>query len=187
MGKDAEKRVVEIANHYGWYRHKYGDVRYCIHCHKPQPKSERAPDYAVAPIATWVEAKNNDAKGRWSWIELLADGDRSNQRDWLLEKGGWLFIELGLGRAPNGKGAWLVPFKLWVEQVEPVLLEKGMRSLRYTQKQKAKPGADEFLHKWALAWETNVGWTIPDGHVWWRALADRTEDLLLEVLPKCQN
>lgn len=186
MAKEAEKRVVALANHYKWYRHKYGDVRYCIHCEKALPKTENAPDYAIAPIYTWVEAKNSvPSTGRWNWTEIAADGDRKNQRAWLIENGGWLFIELGEGRAPKEKGAFLVPFKSWLREVEPFLIEKGYKSIRLREKRN-RPGADTLLAKWALEWEPNVGWTIPNGHVWWIALADRIELLLREVLPKCQ-
>lgn len=187
MAKEAEKRVVALANHYNWYRHKYGDVRYCVHCHQALPKTERAPDFAIAPVFTWMEAKNNNSSGRWPWVEIGPEGDRVNQREWLIENGGWLFIELSEDDAhgSKGRGAFLVPFKSWLSEVEPYLIEKGYKSLRLSESRK-RPGADTLLVKWELEWETNVGWVIPDGHVWWKALADRIEVVLREVLPKCQ-
>lgn len=171
MGKDAERRLVSMANHFNWYRHKYGDVRKCKHCGEILPKTENAPDYAVAPIFTWVECKNNNSTGRWRWVEISEDGDRSNQRKWLLREGGWLLIELGLERAPKGKGAWLVPFRKWVKDIEPVLEAKGMKSIRYRES-RGRPGADTILAGYECEWLPNVGWIPRNGHAWWKALYD---------------
>jgi len=182
--KQAETRVRWMSNWYRYYAHKYGDVRYpvCANCHTQfticpvckqkwvLPKSENAPDFAVGMVYTYIEAKNNDKTGRWGWTEISETGDRANQRKWLLDKQGWLFIELGLGRAPKGKGAWLIPFVRWVQDIEPKLDMLGMKSIRKETKGK-RPGADELLAGYQLEWHSG-GWVIPDHHAWWHRLHD---------------
>lgn len=184
--KEAEKRVVAFAKHYGYYRHKYGDVRKCLHCQGLLPKTENAPDYAIAPIFTWIEAKNSaKSTGRWNWAEIGPEGARKNQRAWLIREGGWLFIELiniqeeGQVWADN-RGAFLIPFKSWLKDVEPILLKLKMKSIRLDTKAN-RPGADSLLAQWALVWEPNVGWLPPAGHIWWTALAIRIHNELDKV------
>lgn len=177
--KQAEGSFVDLANFYNYFHHKYGDVRACPHCHKNLPKSENAPDYAAGIVYTYVECKNSNASshGIWKWTELLPDGARANQRKWLETNGGWLFIVLGIGRAPKGKSAYLLPFEIWSQVVEPYLLSKEMRSIRRETIGDRK-GADEFLADYRLEWKPNEGWVIPDGHIWWLSLRVRLESQL---------
>ena len=165
--KAAEQAWSKLCTYHDWYRHKYGDVRYCIHCSRPLPKTENAPDYACGLVYTYIEAKNSTKIGTWRWVEIAQDGERKNQREWLLEHGGWLFIVLGEGRAPKGKSAYLVPFEDWVDLIEPFLIELKMASIRKETKGK-RPGADVFLDDYRLIWLTNQGWVIQKGHPWWR-------------------
>ena len=166
--KRAESSFKETLKAYDWRWHKYGDVRYCIHCHKPLPKSENAPDFSAWVVYTWVECKNSNSTGRWVWTEISEGGDRANQRAWLIENGGWLYIELGTGRAPKGKSAYLVPFKHWLNRIEPFLIENGMKSIR-KETIGNRPGADDFLALWRLDWR-NSHWEIPKNHYWWYSL-----------------
>ena len=170
MTKEAEKRVVAFAKHYDYYRHKYGDVRRCLHCQGLLPKTENAPDYAIAPIYTWVEAKNSDSTETWKWHEIGPNGDRKNQRRWLIENGGWLFIELSTegARGSEGRGAFLIPFKSWLKEVEPILLKSGQKSIGLVSKR--NPGADSLLAEWSMIWLPNVGWIPDNNHIWWEAL-----------------
>lgn len=181
MTKEAETRWGDIVNLYGWFRLKFGDVRYtvCPHCNfrYTLPKGKKRPDFIVAPVFTYVEAKNNDARGTWKWTEIGEGGDRKLQREWMQEHGGWLFIELGTGRAPKGKGAWLIPWQRWENDIEPVLIANEQMSLRHRTyynndgtRRGGIFGADHLLAGYELVWETNVGWTIPKGHIWWRLL-----------------
>lgn len=186
--KKAEKRWRDISNQYGFYSYKFGDVRYCVHCNKALPKSELKPDFVTAPIYTWIECKNNQSNGTWGWTEIAADGERKNQRDFLNENGGWLFIELGRGRAPKGVSAWLVPWPTWVNYVEPMLTQNNQASIRRTAiknqdgtNRAGMLGADELLFGYELSWETNTGWVIPDKHPWWNALHKKMIDELAKV------
>lgn len=182
MTKQAEVRVRDMTNHYSWFRHKYGDVRYCKHCGIPLPKSENAPDFYVSQIGDWIEAKNNDATGTWKCSEIFEGGERQNQRRKLQEEAGWLFIELADGNAPKNAGAWLVPWDCWETNIETYLKDQGMKSIRrettYLKCGKVKRyGADILFADYELRWEPRTGWTIPKNHPYWKRLRDKIEDL----------
>lgn len=177
--KIGEEFFRAIAKHHAWYWHKYGDVRYCMNCHQPLPKSENAPDFAVGFLHTWVEAKNSDASDTWRWTEIAEDGARANQRKWLLENKGWLFIVLGPGPAPGKRSGYLIPFHTWVEEIEPILIDQRLMSIRRDAYGK-RPGADQYLARWRLDWEKG-GFVIPPLHEWWRVLKGQLLSQLLEV------
>jgi hypothetical protein len=192
MAKQAEKRIRDITNHYSWFRHKYGDVRYCIHCKKPLPKTERAPDFYVSQIGDWIEAKNNDSTGTWKCSELFKDGERANQRQFLIDNVGWLFIELSDGHGPSNTAAYLISFDDWLYDVERVLEDNDMKSIRRETTYKKdgtvnRYGADELMFGFELIWEAHNGWVIPDGHPYWYHLKYKLEEelgIVNEHLPK---
>lgn len=188
MTKSAEKSWRRLAKHHGIFWHKYGDVRYCIHCKKPLPKAELKPDFVVAPIVTYVEAKNNDGTGTWKWTELQEGGSRENQRNFLKENNGWLFIELGEGNAPKNKQAWLIPWFIWEEELEPMLIDADQKSIRHKTKynkdgefRSGHVGGDLLFTAYALEWEPNTGWTVPRGHMWWRAMKSAFQAKMIEL------
>lgn len=178
MTKEAEARVRALTNYYKWFKHKYGDVRYCNVCHSALPKSENAPDFYIAQIGDWVEAKNSDASGAWNCSEIYEDGARKNQRAFLIENKGWLFIELSDGKSVKDKSAYLVPFGAWLGIIEPKLIKKGMKSIRRTTTYNKdgsirRIGADILLDNYKLEWIPTVGWTIPAGHFYWTILKEK--------------
>lgn len=197
--KQAETELRKLARGLNYGSRKYGDVRQtvclycksiistCPRCHKPllQPKSENAPDYSVWPIYTWVECKESGADGRWGWTEISENGARANQRRFLIENGGWLFLLLGNGRVSkdrdkSGRSAYLIPFKSWLEEIEPALEEHEMKSIKKEEMRGGKPAGDDLLAKWRLDWGSD-GWEIPKGHIWWYALKKRAMSLLEEI------
>lgn len=187
MTKEAEKRVRDLTNHYKWYRHKYGDVRYCNVCHSPLPKTENAPDFYVAQIGDWVEAKNSDASGTWKCSEIYEDGARKNQRRFLTENNGWLFIELSDGTGVKDKSAYLVYWRDWLEDVEVELIARDMKSIGRTttfnkDESIRRIGADILLNKYALDWVPTVGWTIPVNHDYWRRLKEKLSAELNKII-----
>ncbi len=181
MVRAAETRLRALSKHWNWFAHKYMEAKRvaCNTCRQPIPNcpkcgnpliqitSEKIPDFVIAWGFTYVECKNSDSTGRWKWREIY-DGDRVHQREWLLKEGGWLFIELGLQPAPNGKSAYLIQMLSWVREVEPILLEKDMKSIIKTST-KSRPGGDELMPNYRLEWE-NGKWQIPKGHPWWVTL-----------------
>lgn len=192
--KHAEEALREMLNAYGWDHRKYGDVRYpnCPRCHTVfttcpickekwvLPKSENAPDMSAGEY-NWFECKNSNATGSWAWTEISETGKRSNQRKFLLERAGksWLFIVLGTGRAPKGKGAYLIPFDEWVGVVEPQLTYMNMKSLVFEATQR-RVCADHFLSSYRLSW-LKGHWEIPDGHIWWLRRYAHLQAQLLEA------
>ena len=189
MRKAAEKRVRELTNYHGWYRHKYGDVRYCPYCRHPLPKSEKAPDFYVSQVGDWIEAKNSDSTGTWKCSELYEGGEREAQREFLLKNHGWLFIELGTGNAPANKQAWLVSFLYWVDIIEPTLHELNMMSIRrLTTSNKdgsvRRPGADLLLRGYELAWLPKEGWYIEAWHPYWKHLSEKLRKEFVKTLQK---
>lgn len=177
--KAAEVAFREMAKRYNFKWHKYGDVRYCIHCHKALPKSEQAPDFSLWEVYNWVECKNSDSTGRWNASELMEGGSREKQREFLLENDGWLFIVLGTGRAPKGKSAFLLSFSDWINRFEPILEHNNMRSIRKSSKGN-RPGADLLLQSYRLEWHDG-GWNIPNGHPFWWHLYQQVSTLKLKL------
>lgn len=182
MAKEAEAAFTKMIRGLGFFSHKYGDARRCFQCGAIQPKSERAPDYAIAPIFTWVECKNSDSTGRWNWAsDIGPNGARKPQRQFLIENGGWLFIELGQGRAPDGRGAWLIPFKDWLV-AEDLLLASDILSLKFEavgqpHHKNYRPSATEWLgNDFRLVWKKG-GWSIPAHHVFYVKILFRLEEL----------
>lgn len=179
--KKAETEFQDMMGRYHNFRHKYGDRRYCMVCKTLQPKSELKPDYAAAPVFTWVECKEAFEKGknagRWSWKEIYEGGESENQRNWLIENGGWLFLLVGKGRVSSDKNkssrsAYLIPFKTWIDKIEPDLLLHKMGSIGHNGMRGGKPGATALLADWRLDW-VDGGWSIPEQHDWWYALEKR--------------
>lgn len=184
MARKSAESYFTATFHDPWYRHKYGDVRYCIHCKKALPKSESAPDYSLGMPVFWVECKNNDRSGRWTWKELVCG--REKQRQFLIDNDGWLYIVLGTGRMPKGKSAYLVPIRAWVEEIEPVLLDKNISSFGKVASlnkdgscRVGSIGGDDLLSDWRLEW--NKKFIIPKGHEFWHIYMDKLEESLKMV------
>lgn len=178
--KRAEKEFVQAQKRYDFDMHKFTDRKWvhCPRCHFGflLPKGENVVDYILWTLGFWVEVKESNSEGRWEWVELLPDGEHSNQRDFLIEHDGWLYLQLGMGRAhPNreksGRSAYLIPFYEWRYEIEPYLLEHGRRSIR-KETIGSRPGGDVLLAKWRLDW-VDGKWDIPIGHPFWWELFNR--------------
>ena len=180
MGGNSEPEFRAMVKGYGWGWHKYGDVRYCIHCHQALPKSEMMPDFMVSLRPIYVEVKNSDKTGKWNWrADIGPEGAREMQRQFLIENDGWLFIELGLGRRPKGFSAYLLRMNSWIADVEP-FLEQASLPRQDTPK---LIGADNIMGDWKLQW-LKGRWTIPNKHAWWYYLHSQTQALLESIEEK---
>ena len=93
---------------------------------------------------------NDDQRFRLSTWEDRAKGRYS-----------WLFLELGKGRAPKGRSAYLIPFKEF-QRLEEELLAQGQKSIQ--KETKRNPGGDEMFGFWKLDWIKEVGWILPENH-----------------------
>jgi len=129
-------------------------------------KAMTMPDFVVARNWFYVEAK----QGGDSWDIKDFTPTQITVMDENTRKGGegYLFLELGLGRAPDGRSAWLVPWKPWTMIMDKMLSE-GTHSLRFEQTARSRmPLAKDVLRGFELEWESG-GWTIPKSHVFWQA------------------
>ena len=173
MGGASEPQFRAMIKALGWGWHKYGDVRYCIWCHKPLPKSELMPDFMVNIKPIFVEVKNNDKSGKWNWrADIGPEGARKAQRAFLIENDGWLFIELGLGRRPKDFSAYLLPMSTWLE------IEQGLEQSSLPREDTSRLlGGDTVLRIFGLTWGNGV-WNIPKGHVWWYHLQVQIKSVL---------
>lgn len=152
----------------GYYVHKWGDVRYghCPKCNTffPLPKAEKKPDFLIALQYRFIEAKG--AGNSWHF-----DGDfRPNQREFMdaNEDLSWIFVEIGEGKAPKGKKAFLLPWKNW-KIIEDKLLKENMKSIIFesTEKSRVFTVDSVFDISYCLVWENGL-WNIPQEHIWWK-------------------
>lgn len=154
--------------HYGYYVHKWGDARYahCPFCNKTfvLPKAEKKPDFLVAKNYVYVEAKG--AKDSWNY----ADDFRPNQVEFMNAnpRNSWIFVEMGTGRAPEGKLAFLMPWTEWLDIAEQ-LEATGYKSVLFEQTSRSKaPAIRQYVPEdYFLQWN-NSQWKIHNNHPWWR-------------------
>lgn len=173
--KRNEEQFGKMARRYAFYAHKWRDRTYirCPNCHKTimfcpyckgsllLQKAQTKPDFLMAMAYVYVEAKG--ATDRWPFSESIRD----NQRIVAEEHETWLFLEIGTGRAPNGKEAYFVPWSIWAE-IEAKLIEDKIHSLVFESTKRSKnPTAREILGDYALEWNSG-GWAIPSQHYFWK-------------------
>jgi len=169
--KRNEKVFKDMANYYKFYAHKWRDRGYvsCPQCHRSLTfcpyckgdllleKAETKPDYLLAMDYVYIEAKG--AENSWAFTSSIRD----NQRKVAKEHETWLFLEIGPGRVPKGKQAFLVPWNEW-EFIEKELLEMNYKSLIFEKTERSRmPTARQMLGRWELVWESG-NWTIPNNH-----------------------
>lgn len=126
-----------------------------------------------------VEVKQGSGKyGRWAFASDEA-GIRANQREIMNEhleisQIDWVFIVLGIGRAPNGRGAFLVPWPAW-KKIEAQLLASGQRSIRFDGGRQIT--AKDILKPYALEWANRVdsisGWSLAHQHPFYKFINDK--------------
>lgn len=160
--KKNENDFGKMMRKHGYYAHKWGDVRYCPYCHTPLPKAEKKPDFLIATQYAFVEAKG--AGNSWHF-----DGDfRPNQREFMDANihRSWVFVEIGEGRAPTGKTAFLMPWAGW-KTIEDMLLSMGFKSVVFLKADRTKvPAIQEYVpSNFFLTWKSGT-WTIPLDHPW---------------------
>jgi hypothetical protein len=123
------------------------------------------PDYVIAPEYMFVECKQEGE----SWSILDFTSTQISVLNGPVQKGGegYLFLELGDGNAPDGRGAWLVEWRKWLE-IQHNLLEANCKSLRFESTSRSSmPTASGALMGYELEWQTG-GWAIPEEHPFWQ-------------------
>jgi hypothetical protein len=153
------------------WAHKWADMRACPHCGQLLYKVEDNVDYTmiVGNIAGLVECKQDEERFRWADEGV---GIRPGQRAWLNEwqlqrRPSWLFLEMGDGRAPKDRNAWLIWWPVWLMHEGTLELgEKKSLAWRETR-QSGGLNAVSLLADWQLDWVPNQGFVIPGKHQFW--------------------
>lgn len=137
-------------------------VRNCPYCHRELllNKAQTYPDFLVAYGWGFYEVKFGK--------ERFGKADITPNQYKVMEKcrEGWLFLEMGEGRAPAGRSAFLLPWNVWLG-IEVELEKLGVSSIVYERKSARgkSPVANELLAGFAMQWDR--GWKIPKEHVFW--------------------
>lgn len=152
--------------------HCHSLIKQCPFCKEDMllPKAFTLPDYVVSPDFHYVECK----QGRESWNILDFTPVQIKVMNAHVKTGGegYLFLLLGDGTAPKGRGAWLVEWETWLN-IQHNLLEAGCKSLRFEETERSRmPTASGALMGWELEWQTG-GWAIPEHHPYWSRKAGR--------------
>lgn len=173
--KTAERELKVLMNNINVFTHKFRDRGYiqCPTCHMSiltcprcrqdmlMPKAQSYPDYLGCADPIFIEVKFGRDRYAWEDIskiqrETLTNNDNS-----------WIFIVIGGGRVPNGRGAWLVPWDRYLE-AEVHCLAYGHKSIVFEKSDRSRvPTADEFWQPFRLEWSAG-SWSIPLGHAWWK-------------------
>jgi len=151
----------------------HNTIQTCPKCKKSMllPKASTRLDYLVA--MDWVEIECKQGEETWSLHDFT-----ENQENLLplpveeTQHPRWIFVELGTGRAPNGKEAYLIPADAFLV-IRKNLEEHQMKSVRFRRTERSKlPEARHTFGKFGLEWVTNRGWNIPEGHEFWNYTLD---------------
>jgi hypothetical protein len=125
------------------------------------PKAQTYPDYLGCADPIFIEVKFGRDRYNWEDISEI-------QRRTLTENNNsWVFIIIGGGRAPDGRGAWLVPWDEYLA-AETTCIMRDMKSIVFESTERSRvPSADEFWPHHRLEWLEGQ-WIIPYKHVWWQ-------------------
>jgi hypothetical protein len=172
--KVSEAEFKDFCKRRGIYWHKFADILQCPVCANTIWQSHRMPDFEITYLGTktLVEVKQGSGKyGVWNFADPekgIRDIQREVMDEWEDEQGvmPWLFLVLGAGRAPDGRGAFLIPWDHW-KQFEDVLLDEGQKSIRFQGGRMLT--AVELLKDYRMAWikgtdDSSSGWDLPWGH-----------------------
>lgn len=169
--KLSEHEFKDFCKKQGIYSHKFADILKCPRCFETIWQSSNVPDFEITYLGlkTLVEVKQGSGEyGAWNFANDKS-GITENQRNaldnWLNEQAvmPWLFLVLGSGRAPLGRGAFLIPWTDW-QVIEKELLTSGQKSIRFEGGRKIT--AKEKLARYQLIWEKSTdehpaGWELP--------------------------
>ena len=175
--KQSEASLGTMMRGNGYFVHKWRDrgfvscpschkaVMFCPYCRSSMllPKAQTYPDFLVAQEYSFIECKQGEES--WSITDI------SEVQEKVLDDNAdsWIFLELGTGRAPKGKQAFLIPWKRFKEDRKN-LLGSGMKSVRFenTEHSKVLTAYSVWLDC-MLNWKTGEGWKIPIYHMWYQA------------------
>lgn len=186
--KHSETSLGRMMRGHGYFVHKWRDRGFvsCPNCHTtltvcPKckgslllPKAQTYPDFLVAHSWTFIECKQGI--DNWSLLDIsetqVSVLDESNQPS-------WIFLELGPGKAPKGKQAYLIAWQEFKRIRHEIISEQNIKSVCFRRSARGRaPQADEVFAPYQLEWATLQGWTIPQTHCWWQTVW-RNNDLTI--------
>lgn len=180
--KQSEREFKEFCNRYGIDSYKYPDRRRCPACGKLLWKVNRMPDYEITHkgIKSLVEVKQGSKRWYFASEETGIRGIQREKLDDHMRRHNmpWVFLALGEGRAPNGRGAFLIPWAVW-KRTEEMLLSEGQKSIRFEGGRMKT--AKVILAEYRLVWKDS-GWSLPEGHIFWNYL----NPIQFDLSPLCQ-
>lgn len=134
----------------------------CPYCHGNtlMPKAQTYPDFIFAERPGYAEAKEGG-------LSFSFDDVTPNQWQVMGEaEDAWLFLQMGAGRAPDGRDAFLIPWQVFFKTVDD-LRSQGIQSICYQKTNRTKnPAAMDLFSIYCCAWEQG-GWIIPREHIFW--------------------
>jgi len=176
--KQSEASLGAMMRSYNYFTHKWRDrgfvscpscykaVMVCPYCHGSMllPKAQTLPDFLVATSFAYIECK----QGEESWsIKDISEVQESVLDD---NPVSFLFLELGTGRAPQGKMAFLIPWNEF-KAIRDRMIAFNKNSVRFQESKLSKmPTAREMFSDYEMVWAKSLGWQIPITHVWWKIM-----------------
>jgi hypothetical protein len=166
--KDAETEFARLCSTYNIWAHKWRNVYTCYKCgtpifdkltsqldKRPDKQRETVVDYLtfIERDPVWVECKGK--RGTTSWAFSDMDQKQRNFLDAFYKRGvpTSVFILIGSGVAPLGRGAWWIPWYEFKMNCNYLLLDRGVKSISYAY-------ACDVFQGYRLEWDVG-GWTIP--------------------------
>ena len=141
------------------------------------PKAATRLDYLIA--MEWTEVECKQGAESWSLYDLTETQEALINKPTRREHNRWLFLEIGDGRAPQGREAYLIPGGAFVI-IRDHYAKEGFKSVRFRSTERSRvPEAREAFVRYSLEWVPNKGWTIPDDHEWWNY--DSLPEMLCKV------
>jgi len=177
--KQSEESLRTMMASYGWKANKGRDrgyvscpscrqlVQQCPHCNGDMllPKAKTRLDFMV--MFTWTEIECKQGHDSWPL------NDFTDAQEKLLPKKlnnglpRWIFLEIGRGRAPSGRDAFLIPADIFLEK-RLSLGVQGMKSVRFRGTDRSTvPEARTVFEEYQLDWKANTGWQLPEKHEFW--------------------
>lgn len=167
---------------YKYFVYKFRDRGYitCPTCHRPVTtcpmchgnllleKAASLPDHLVAYDYCFVESKQGEES--WPIKDVTAIQEKVMLEQTRLGKEAYLFLELGGGVAPNGRDAFLIPWKAFLD-IRERMEASNQGSIRFEPSQRSRmPVGRGILASWRLTWRDGK-WSIPEGHSFWKERA----------------
>lgn len=113
------------------------------------------PDFMFSPAWQWVECIQSTGA-------LPHNAVSEKQIEVMQRDGGWVYAVVGPGKAPNNKRAFLIPFSVWMFEVN----KSEFKSFAWPTKRSRATSIDVFK-EYECPWHDGA-FVIPHDHEWWK-------------------